>query len=63
MVYWRPAEAAGSWLAAQAANPFACGTISALLSLATVVLVSWFTERPSEAHLNKVFGEGRAPAT
>ena len=57
-----PLEATGSWLAAQAANPFACGTISALLSLATVVLVSWFTERPSEAHLNKVFGEGRAPA-
>jgi Na+/proline symporter len=48
-------ETAGTWLADQAANPFACGTIGALISVATVVAVSLVTERPSEAHLRRVY--------
>ena len=52
-----PFEQAALWLALQAPNPFSCSTISALLSIFTVVLVSWFTERPSPSHLQRVFGD------
>lgn len=50
-------EVAGAWLADQAPNPFACGTIGALTSLAIVLGVSLFTERPDEEHLRRVFGD------
>ncbi len=52
-----PFETAGGWLADQTFNAFSCGTIGALLSIACVVLVSWFTAPPSEAHLRRVFGD------
>jgi len=48
-------ETAGTWLADQAPNPFACGAIGAIVSVATVVGVSVVTERPSQAHLDRVF--------
>lgn len=50
-----PLADAGSWLASQAPNPFACGTIGALVSVATVVAVSLVTEQPAAAHLDRVF--------
>lgn len=50
-------ETAGTWLVGQAPNPFACGTIGALLSVSTVVLVSLVTKRPEPAHLRRVFGD------
>jgi sodium/proline symporter len=49
-------EIAGNWLIGQAPNPFACGAIGALISVFTVIVVSQFTEKPSEAHLARVFG-------
>jgi SSS family transporter len=49
-------EGAGTWLVNQAPNPFACGTLGAIISTITVVVVSWFTQRPSKEHLDRVFG-------
>ncbi len=51
-----PLQVAGGWLAGQAPNAFSCGTLGALVSIAVVVVVSWFTPRPSEEHLQRVFG-------
>ncbi|MEQ8660205.1 MAG: hypothetical protein RLW62_05260, partial [Gammaproteobacteria bacterium] len=48
---------AATWLAGQAPNPFSCGTIGALLSLAVTVGVSLVTAPPSPAHLARVFGD------
>ncbi len=48
-------EIAGTWLANQAPNPFACGTLGALVSVTTVVAVSLVTEQPSGAHLDRVY--------
>jgi len=50
-------EVAGTWLADQAPNPFACGAIGAITSLVTVVVVSALTERPGEQHLRRVFAD------
>ena len=49
-------EVAGSWLANQAVNPFACATLGAFASIAAMVAVSLVTEPPSDAHLERVFG-------
>lgn len=49
-------EVPGTWLANQAPNPFACGTLGALTSIFFVVVVSWFTKPPNEEHLRRVFG-------
>ena len=49
-------EIPATWLASQAPNPFACGTIGALSSIFVVVLVSLFTRPPSDEHLRRVFG-------
>ncbi len=46
----------GTWLEAQATNPFACATLGAGASLLTMVVVSLLTRPPSEAHLARVFG-------
>ncbi|NNL86004.1 MAG: sodium:solute symporter family protein [Myxococcales bacterium] len=50
-------EIPGGWLASQAPNAFSCGTLGALTSVAVMVVVSWFTQRPSEEHLRRVFGD------
>jgi len=50
-------EIAGTWLVNQASNPFSCATLGALTSIFFVVVVSWFTEPPDEAHLRRVFGD------
>ncbi|MEM7542803.1 MAG: sodium:pantothenate symporter [Pseudomonadota bacterium] len=50
-------SAAVAWFDAQASNPFACGALGGLASLAAVIVVSLFTQRPNEAHLKRVFGE------
>ena len=50
-------EAAGTWLAAQAVNPYACATIGAACSVICMIAVSWFTTPPSEAHLRRAFGD------
>lgn len=47
----------GTWLATQASNPFSCGALGALTSIFVVIVVSWFTEPPSEAHIKRVFGD------
>jgi len=47
-----------AWLAAQAVNPYACATLGALLSVATLVAVSLVTRPPPAAHLARVAGEG-----
>jgi SSS family transporter len=52
-----PVEIAGNWLIAQGPNPFACGTIGALISVFTVIVVSLVTEKPSKEHLIRVFGD------
>ena len=49
-----------TWLAAQGVNPFACATIGAAASVTVMVAVSLVTERPSEEHLDRVFGTGAA---
>ena len=38
-------------------NPFACATIGGLCSIVTMYLVSQVTEKPSEEHIKRVFGE------
>jgi Na+/proline symporter len=48
-------EAAAIWLANQAPNPFSCGAIGSIVSIVTVVAVSLVTDRPSAAHLRRVF--------
>ena len=53
-------EVAGTWLALQAPNPFACGTLGAITSVVVTVVVSWCTHAPDEAHLTRVFGESAA---
>lgn len=50
-------EAAGTWLAAQGVNPYACATIGAGCSVVCMVAVSCFTPPPSEAHLRRAFGD------
>ncbi|MGR8919158.1 MAG: sodium:solute symporter family protein, partial [Gammaproteobacteria bacterium] len=52
-----PLETAAVWLLMQAPNPFSCGTLAALLSIATVLAVSLVTRAPDRAHLARVFGE------
>ena len=49
-------ESPVTWLIAQAPNPFACGAIGIGASLLATFIVSLFTQRPSEAHLQRVFG-------
>lgn len=49
-------EVPGAWLAAQAPNSFSCGTLGGLLSVGCVIVVSFVTAPPSEAHLERVFG-------
>jgi len=50
-------EVPGSWLASQAPNPFACGTLASFASVFCVIVVSWFTQAPDDAHLRRVFGD------
>jgi SSS family transporter len=50
-------EIVGVFLENQKSNPFACATIGGLSSILTMYLVSQVTEKPSEAHLKRVFGE------
>lgn len=50
-------ETVGIWLEAQAVNPYACATMGAFLSIATMIAVSLVTQPPSEQHLQRVFGE------
>ena len=49
-------ENAVAWLIGQAPNPFACGTIGIFASLIATFFVSTFTEKPSDTHLQRVFG-------
>ncbi len=49
-------EIAGTWLANQAVNPFACATLGAFASISAMVAVSLVTEPPSAEHLKRVFG-------
>ncbi len=49
-------EIAGTWLANQAVNPFACATLGAFASISAMVAVSLVTEPPSDEHLKRVFG-------
>lgn len=51
-------EVPGVWLAGQASNPFSCGALAGLFSIACVVMVSWVTEPPPAAHLRRVFDQG-----
>jgi Na+/proline symporter len=44
------------WLAGQATNPFACATLGAFVSIASMVVVSLMTDPPSDEHLERVFG-------
>ena len=45
-----------NWLSNQASNPFACATIASLISLFSMVVVSFMTKPPSKEHLQRVFG-------
>lgn len=49
-------DIAGRWVAGQASNPFACATLGAFVSIASMVAVSLVTKPPSEEHLKRVFG-------
>jgi SSS family transporter len=49
--------AAGTWLAAQGVNPYACATIGAGCSVLCMVAVSLCTTPPPEAHLERAFGD------
>ena len=46
------------WLAGQATNPFACATLGAFVSIASMIVVSLMTKPPSDEHLERVFGHG-----
>ena len=50
-------EIVGTFLEEQKINPFACATIGGLCSIVTMYLVSQVTEKPSEEHIKRVFGE------
>jgi sodium/proline symporter len=50
-------EIVGTFLQEQKINPFACATIGGLCSIVTMYLVSQVTEKPSEEHIKRVFGE------
>ena len=50
-------EVAGTWLAAQAVNPYACATLGAACSVVVMVAVSLCTAPPSPEHLERVFGK------
>ena len=45
------------WLQAQKVNPFACATIGGGCSIVSMMVVSFYTEKPDPAHLDRVFGE------
>jgi len=47
----------GNFLQEQKVNPFACATLGGLCSIVTMYLVSQVTEKPSEEHIKRVFGE------
>jgi Na+/proline symporter len=50
-------EVPAMWLLSQHSNAFSCSTIGALSSVTGVVIVSLFTQRPSDKHLARLFGE------
>lgn len=50
-------ESFGVWLETQKVNPYACATLGAGLSITAMVVVSLLTTPPSEAHLQRVFGD------
>ncbi|HIE86960.1 MAG TPA: sodium:solute symporter family protein [Pseudomonadales bacterium] len=47
-----------SWLDQQQPNPFACSALGEGVSVVTTFLVSIFTNKLPQSHVNKVFGEG-----
>ena len=49
-------EVPGQWLAGQTSNAFACATLGSFASILCVIVVSLYTQKPSEAHLKRVFG-------
>ncbi|MEM7408661.1 MAG: sodium:solute symporter family protein [Myxococcota bacterium] len=51
-----PLAEAAVWFEAQAVSPYACATLGEFASVAATVLVSRFTEPPSRAHLERIFG-------
>ncbi len=57
--FWPQTEQASgllAWLWRQGPNPYACSALAELVGVATTFGVSLFTEKPSEAHLQMVFG-------
>ncbi len=50
-------EAAAVWLESQAVNPYACATVGAACAITAMVSISYLTKPPSEAHLQRVFGD------
>ena len=49
-------QAIAQWLGAQKINPFACATIGGGCSIVSMVVVSFYTEKPDQAHLERIFG-------
>ena len=49
-------EGPALWILSQHSNGFACSTIGAIASVASVIIVSQFTKAPDDAHLRKIFG-------
>jgi Na+/proline symporter len=47
---------AGTWLEAQAINPFACATLGSGAAIVAMIVVSLFTKQLDDAHLKRVFG-------
>ncbi len=45
------------WLGTQKANPFACATIGGGCSIASMYVVSLYTKKPTQEHLNRIFGD------
>lgn len=46
-----------TWLDSQSNNPFACATLGAGISIASMVIVSLLTTPPTDEHLKRVFGD------
>jgi SSS family transporter len=51
-----PLAEAGTWLEAQAVNPFACATLGSGAAIAAMIVISLFTKQLDDAHLKRVFG-------
>jgi Na+/proline symporter len=49
-------QPAAEWLWTQKTNPFACATIGGGCSIFAMVIVSLFTEKPRQEHLDRIFG-------